>query len=91
MLMPGLFGLRADEVVGKPIIEILGETEAEAMLKRSTTERPRDFRIWNDRRDQQQHALDPPWTKTVEEDADWYLGSGGVLRVHSTARSLVFT
>ena len=59
MLMPGLFGLRADEVVGKPIIEILGETEAEAMLKRLTTERPRDFRIWNDRRDQQQHALDP--------------------------------
>jgi hypothetical protein len=29
-----------------------------------------------DRRDQQQHALDPPWTKTVEEDTDGYLGSG---------------
>jgi AraC-like DNA-binding protein len=27
-----------------------------------------------DRRDQQQHALDPPWSKTVEEDADGYLG-----------------
>jgi hypothetical protein len=27
-----------------------------------------------DRRDQQQHALDPPWTISVEEDADGYLG-----------------
>jgi hypothetical protein len=27
-----------------------------------------------DRRDQQQRALDPSWTKTVEEDADGYLG-----------------
>src|SRR5712664_562661 len=29
-----------------------------------------------DRRDHQQHALDPSWTISVEEDTDWYLGSG---------------
>src|SRR5712691_522141 len=29
-----------------------------------------------DRRDHQQHALDAPWTISVEEDADGYLGSG---------------
>ena len=29
-----------------------------------------------DRRYHQQHALDPPWTISVEEDADGYLGSG---------------
>ena len=28
------------------------------------------------RRDHQQHALDPPWTISVQEDADGYLGGG---------------